>query len=152
MVNSHGGNDHLLEVAARQLRSRGLRTFCLHLMRECERLEVASGLPDVHAGEVETSLLWSLHPRLVVREEIPRESRLVPRAERALAPERGVSPAWIISDLGREGVAGDPSRASPQRGEVYLSQLTDVLVAGLRFLATALAEEARDGQPPAGDS
>lgn len=140
-VNGHGGQPQLLEVVARDIREEtGLQVFPLFPYR--------LGLPDgsvsspeeaefgIHAGELETSLVMALEPGAV------RTDRLEPGDERVrtrfgdlryLSMEGALPTAWLTGDLSANGVIGDPTRASAERGELVLSYLA-------KGLAGAFAE------------
>jgi creatinine amidohydrolase/Fe(II)-dependent formamide hydrolase-like protein len=140
-VNGHGGQPHLLELVARDIREEtGLLVFPLFLYRLGVPEDAVSSAEEleygIHGGEVETSLVLAIAPQAV------RVDRLEPGGERAreafrglryLSLEGGVPTAWLTRDLSPTGVIGDPTRASAERGERILDHMA-------RSLAGALAE------------
>lgn len=141
MVNGHGGNRAILDIAARDLRARhGLITA--HCAWD-DLVDVAGVVgPDeaqagLHAGDVETSAMLAAHPDRV------RPERAVPGASAHLDWQRRFTrlglaagrarPGWLMPDLSACGVCGDPTRASADKG----ARLLD---GAARGLAELLAE------------
>ena len=134
LLNTHGGNAPLVQLAA------------LRLRQELGMLVVRAnyfsfGSPPglfaedemrygVHGGEMETSLLLHLAPALVRREALADFRALTHEmAERKglLGPEKPIGFGWMSQDLNEQGVCGNAARADAQRGEVLLSYLADKL-------------------------
>ena len=113
-VNGHGGNHEAVSSAVELLRSEGHHV-------EAWWPEVPGG--DAHAGETETSLLLAIAPE-VVRDELAEAGATAPLAERMPELRRGglvaVSP---------NGVLGEPSGASAERGRATLTALVADLAA-----------------------
>jgi creatinine amidohydrolase len=134
-VNGHGGQPHLLELVARDIREEtGLQVFPLFPYR----LGVPGGVVSsdeelaygIHAGELETSMVLALAPEAV------RVDRLKPGGDRVRALYGGLSylslegalpTAWLTRDLSASGVIGDPTRASAEQGERAVAHLADGL-------------------------
>lgn len=76
-----------------------------------------------HAGESETSIMMALESGLVARDKFA-PGYLGPTGEREIQIilEKGM-PA-----LTPNGVIGDPRKATPEKGEVYLEKLADFLI------------------------
>lgn len=95
---------------------------------ECEgkaaaKFGISAAESGVHAGENETSLMMSLEPDLVVRDRLA-PGYLGPFGEKEfqLVFEKGM-PA-----LTKNGVLGDPSKASAEKGKAYLEELADFMI------------------------
>jgi creatinine amidohydrolase len=134
-VNGHGGQPHLLEMVARDIREEtGLMVFPLFPYR----LGVPEGVvssPDeealgIHGGELETSLVLALEPEAVHMDRAEpgddRVRKLYGDLEH-LSLEGALPTAWLTRDLSENGVIGDPTQASAERGERALAHLADGL-------------------------
>ena len=125
LLNAHGGQIGLLQVAARQLRLRcpSMGVLPCFIWSGVDGLssllppeELAHGL---HAGQAETSLMLHMAPELVGPSR-PMDGAHGPRS--ALAPPDGWSlegaapSAWLTSDLSQSGVIGDARLASAELG------------------------------------
>ncbi len=136
-LNGHGGNSSLLNVACRELRlHHGLETFLLHPSVPPDQggasTEEELGF-GIHGGIDETSLMLHLRPELV-RMELA--SRNVPEhlADNDHVKFGGsVSFGWLASDFGPDGHIGDPTGATPERGETMFE-------AAVANLSAAFAE------------
>ena len=132
LFNAHGGQIGLLQVAARQLRSRcpSLAVLPCFLWSGVEGLadllpeqELAHGL---HAGQAETSLMLQMAPELVGSAR-PVDGR--PAAGSAQGPPagwslEGAAPcAWLTDDLSATGVIGDARQASADLGRCLQDRL-----------------------------
>lgn len=128
IVTSHGGNAAAASLAAVELRARfGLMAVTC----SWHKLGYPAGLfsPDevrfgIHGGDIETSLMLAVRPDLVRLEH----ARNFPSTARAMETEfsqlRATSPVgfgWMAEDLNAEGVVGDASAASAQKGEAALA-------------------------------
>ncbi len=127
--NAHGGNTHVVDGAALDLRvsRRMLVAKASHF-----RFSRPPGvdLPEgewkhgLHGGAVETSMMLHLAPNRVRMDQLeptePTDPRPLAReleeTLRRLGPESEASFAWTAGDLHPSGVAGDPELASSQLG------------------------------------
>jgi creatinine amidohydrolase len=132
LMNSHGGQPQVLEIAARDLHQKheDLAVFPLFTWRV--PLEVADLLSTqeqefgLHAGDAETSLMLSILPETVQMEaaiaEYPQEL-----PENSLLSLEGKLPfAWMTRDISQSGVIGNPTTATREKGD----RLLDALSAG----------------------
>lgn len=146
LVNAHGGQPQVLEIAARDLHQAypELMVFPLFIwsVPNC----AAALLSDteltlgIHAGLAETSLMLALLPEQVKMERAQAE---YPQAlpENSLLTMEGALPfAWVTRDLSRSGVLGDPTTATAEQGQ----QLLASLVAGW----VQVLEDVHRFQPP----
>lgn len=142
-VNGHGSNHHLLDQVQRQVNLQ--RPTALTAMVTWWQLkevgsvmaEIADGGPYAsgHAGEAEASVYSHLHPdafdRDLAEREIPFEgSKHFYRGwwgdrDPAVSSRVTMMPYW--SQITDTGTAGDPTVATPEKGE----QIIDAAVAGL---------------------
>lgn len=135
MFNGHGGNRALLEIAARDLRARhGLTTaHCAwdDLVDTAAIVGPHEARNGLHAGDVETSAMLAAHPeRVRPARARPGVSAHLLWAERfrrlGLAPGRARL-GWLMTDLAPEGVSGDPTGASRNKGARLLDAAAEAL-------------------------
>jgi creatinine amidohydrolase len=142
LINGHGGNDFIPLTRSIQA------ALAVHLF-VCDWWKVGSDRygsifeqADDHAGELETSVALALFPHLVEMEQAG--SGLVPPF-RFEALNRG----WLrtsrrFSKLNDHCAAGDPSKASADKGRAYL----DLVVDRISDFVVQLAAEELDGYFP----
>jgi creatinine amidohydrolase len=134
-VNGHGGQPHLLEMVARDIREEtGLMVFPLFPYR----LGVPDGVVSspqeealgIHGGELETSLVLALEPDAVHMDRAEpgndRVRKLYGELEH-LSLEGALPTAWLTRDLSENGVIGDPTQASAERGDRALAHMAEGL-------------------------
>jgi creatinine amidohydrolase len=130
-VNGHGGQPHLLEMVARDIREEtGLLVFPLFPYRLGVPEGVVSSPEEeqfgIHGGELETSLVLALAPDAVHMDRAEpgddRVRKLYGELEH-LSLEGALPTAWLTRDLSENGVIGDPTNASAERGERALAHL-----------------------------
>jgi creatinine amidohydrolase len=140
-VSSHGGNNGLLDIVARDLR---LRHALLAVTSAFARFGTPPGLfpaqeiaHGVHAGAIETSLMMAFQPELVTRDEIadfPSAAATLARDFTQLRTGRPAGFGWMTQDLNPQGALGDARLASAELGEeiaafgaaAFISLLRDV--------------------------
>jgi creatinine amidohydrolase len=139
IVNSHGGNITLIDLAARQLRV-GHNMLAVHaswghfgypegLFTEAERTH------GIHGGDIETSIMLAAYPDLVRREKIANFIPATIAMERDFAHLRADFPVgfgWMTQDLNASGAVGDASLATAEKGEAALKHGARAFVALLR--------------------
>lgn len=116
IVNGHGGN----HVLANTVQQSGGRMALFPGPGEWEAARTAAGITttndqDMHAGELETSVLLHTHPGLVR----PDYARADHRAD-----ERDHMGTLGLAAYTANGVVGLPSRASAAKGDALLAHLT----------------------------
>jgi creatinine amidohydrolase len=132
VVNGHGGNYVLSNV----VQEAGLRRQAMGLFpTETDWLaaRAAAGVEtpqdsDMHAGELETSILLHAHPRLV-RDDYAEHD--------ALADERDHMLSLGLAAYTESGVVGRPSLASAEKGRKALASLAASFGELLRALSTS---------------
>lgn len=135
ILNAHGGNTPLVQLAALRLRqelgllvARGNYFSFGYPPGLFDQDELRHGF---HGGEVETSLMLHLHPGLVRRERAPTVRSLahrLGREHRQLGVEKPVGFGWMSRDLDASGISGDAARADAERGAALFAYLTACLV------------------------
>jgi creatinine amidohydrolase len=76
-----------------------------------------------HAGESETSIMMALEKNLVIKDRFaPGDVGLASEKELEIMREQG------MQALTKNGVLGDPRKASADKGEIYLDRLTEFLI------------------------
>ncbi len=137
LLNGHGGNSSLLNVACRELRlNHGLETFLLHPSLPPDQGgtdETAVGElgMGIHAGQGETSIMLHLRPELV---RMDRAVRNVPEhldANRHVRFGGSVTFGWLAADFGESGVIGDPTGADEVIGASLFKLAVEQLVEAL---------------------
>ena len=139
IVNGHGGQPQVMEMAARELRMRhGDYVVVPHFTW---RVPHAAGrfLSDqekrlsMHAGHAETAILMALAPDTVHMERaaanFPPEFGCP-----TLSPEGRPAAAWTARDFGPSGVIGDPTQATLAQGREILDSLAESWAKGITEL------------------
>ncbi|MBU0742364.1 creatininase family protein [bacterium] len=131
IVNGHGGNGPALHFAA-QMINRDARIFTCVESGETSDVDInalAETDNDVHAGEIETSTTLALRPELV---HMDRAAPSVPRfSSRYLDFTNLRAVTWnaYTARISPNGVMGDPTRASAEKGhrmwQVMVRNLVD---------------------------
>jgi len=139
IINSHGGNIALIDVAARQLRVR-------HGMLAVHASWGRFGYPDglfseaehthgIHGGGVETSIMLAAFPALVAGEKIANFVPATVAMEQDYKHLRADFPVgfgWMTQDLHASGAVGDASLATAKKGEAALDHGARAFVELLR--------------------
>lgn len=130
LVNSHGGQPQVIQIAARDARERhrDLSVFPLFVWNvpnnAAELFSAREMEFGIHAGAAETSLLLALLPEHVRMERaLAQWPRGLP-AEGSLLDMEAARPfAWLTHDLSASGVLGDATAASAEKGRSLLESL-----------------------------
>jgi creatinine amidohydrolase len=123
LVNSHGGNEPAMAIAALELRK-------LYDMLVVKTSWGRFGVPDglftdeemklgIHGGDYETSLMLAFKPHTVDLEKAENfQSRTKAARETFthLAPQSPNGFAWLAGDLNDEGVVGNATLATAEKG------------------------------------
>src|SRR3954470_15955352 len=156
IINSHGGNLAVIDLAARQLR---VRHDMLAVHCSWDRFGYPEGLfgaaeraHGIHGGDIETSIMLAAFPDLVRRDKIADFKPATCAMERDHEWLRADFPAgfgWMTQDLHASGALGDASLATAAKGNTaldhgaraFLELLRDVE----RFDLAGLAQGPLDG-------
>jgi len=125
VLNSHGGNRAVLDLAALQLRRElGLlvvkATYPRFSRPDTVHLPEREWRHGIHGGAIETAMMMHLRPELVPLEALSSFPSLGEELEAEggiLSPEGAASFAWVAGDLNPAGVTGDPRLANAEMGE-----------------------------------
>ncbi|MBB4063024.1 creatininase family protein [Gellertiella hungarica] len=139
LLNAHGGNSPLLTIVATEAR---IRLGMLVVATSWTRFGVPEGFMtaadkaiDIHAGDIETSVMLALRPDLVdmtKAKSFPSRQR---EFESRFAHLRAYGPhafGWKMTDLNPEGAAGNAAAASAEKGELLIEHAVQGLAALIR--------------------
>lgn len=146
MVNGHGGNRAVLDIACRDLRAaHGLITAHV-AWDDLAGAETVVGAQEarngLHAGDVETSTMLAAHPGKV-RMALAADFGSAHRRWQADHPGLGLGsaplrPGWLMGDLNPAGAVGNAAAATPAKGAALLDHAAATLA---RLLADFAALE-----------
>jgi creatinine amidohydrolase len=127
LLNAHGGN-FILNPAAREwnMDERAPRLLLVDFFAGLRDIA-----PNLHAGEVETSLMLHLAPEKV---RLSERRDFVPRWGREDLTHLG------MKRISPQGVWGNPSRATAAKGEAWLREAVQYTVDRVRALVEAFEE------------
>lgn len=135
ILNGHGGNRALLEIACRDLRAE-LGLITAHVawddLADAESVVGASEAQNgLHAGDVETSAMLAAHPDKVRndRTEAFGSAHLTWQHSH---PDLGLGsavlrPGWLMGDLNPKGAIGNAAAATAEKGEALLNNAARTL-------------------------
>jgi len=129
LVNAHGGQPQVLEIAARDLHQAhpDLMVFPLFVwaVPNCagEILSKKELELGIHAGDAETSLMLSIMPKQVRQDAAQAEFPQHLPADSWLTMEGALPFAWVTRDLSASGVLGDPTVATAEKGAQLMQSL-----------------------------
>jgi creatinine amidohydrolase len=156
MVNSHGGNEEIMGIVARELR---VTEQMLVAKTSWSRFGKPEGLFSesedrygIHGGDAETSLILRFRPLAVDMEKAEDFRSKVEDDETAFSLLRATGThayAWIASDLNPHGAVGEASRATAVKGEALarhqasglLTLLHDVRKAALPVASSTTVQD-----------
>ncbi|MEH3106918.1 MAG: creatininase family protein [Sphingomonas fennica] len=150
MLNSHGGQPQLVEVAVRELRVR-------HGILAVSASSYGFGLPDglfdaeerrhgIHAGAIETSMMLHLHGHRVRHAEIadfPSAGAAIERDYAELRLEGPVGIGWMTQDVNPSGAVGNATLATAEAGAACLDHAASALARLLADISRYPLPEAR---------
>ena len=139
IVNGHGGQPQVMEMAARELRLRhGDYVVLPHFTWRVPHV-AGQFMTDrekrlsMHAGHAETAILMALAPQTVHMEHAvanyPPEF-----PSKVLSGDGRPACAWTARDFGTSGVIGDPFPATPEQGQAILDSLAQSWAQGIQDL------------------
>ena len=127
LINAHGGNVPVLDIVARELRTRhGMFVTATNWLR--------FGQPDglfadeeftygIHGGDIETSLMLHLRPDLVRMDQatdFPSEQQRYLEEFRHLRGHGKAQYGWMSEDLNPSGALGNAALATAEKGRLSL--------------------------------
>lgn len=162
IVNSHGGNNPVMDIVARELR---VRLSMLVVGTQWNRFGLPEGVADdkerrygVHAGLVETSLMLNFRPDLVRKSKLKNFPSATAEFEKSFTHLRATGQhnmGWMIHDLNPDGAVGNALAGTAQLGAAIaghqvagaIELLNDMRAFDPERLATSLPESAHAGSP-----
>lgn len=131
LMNSHGGQPQIMEIAARDLHQQ-YQDFCVFPLFTWRVPNVAQDLltPQeleygIHAGDAETSILLSLLPDQVKMSKAVKEYPQGLPESSLLSMEGKLPFAWLTRELTQSGVMGDATAATQEKGDRLLDSVSD---------------------------
>jgi len=130
IVNGHGGQPQVMEMAARELRLRHgdfivVPSFTWRVPHVAGRyLSEREKKLAMHAGHAETALMLALAPDTV--DMSLAVSNYPPEFPSSLlSPDGRPACAWSARDFGPSGIIGDPLPATAEQGQAILESLAE---------------------------
>ncbi len=148
IITSHGGNLAPMDIVARDLR---VRHNMLVVTTSWEKLGPPRKQPqdgpafvDIHGGEFETSIMLALRPDLVDinrgTDFASKQSDMKERNQHLGFHSSNANISWLSEDLNTQGVVGDASAATAERGEEIVATIVENFC--------ALMSEIEQAKPP----
>jgi creatinine amidohydrolase len=131
LMNSHGGQPQIMEIAARDLHQEhpDFAVFPLFTWRVPhmvgDLLTKQEQEYGIHAGDAETSLILSLLPKQVKMDLAVKEYPQGLPVDSLLEMEGKLPFAWLTKELSQSGVMGDATAATKEKGDRILQSLAD---------------------------
>jgi creatinine amidohydrolase len=129
LMNSHGGQPQVLEIAARDIHEKypDFSIFPLFTWRvpqiAAELLTPQELEYGIHAGDAETSLMLALLPEQVKLDRVVKEYPQSLPQNSLLSLEGNLPFAWLTRELSKSGVIGDATVATKEKGDRLLESL-----------------------------
>lgn len=130
LLNSHGGQVGLMDVVARDLRTRrdmlvfNANWYDLPLGTAMDAFSAQEQRFGIHGGDVETSMMLALAPDLV-RMDLAQDFRSTSQDRAAQFPilgnGRSVKWGWQMQDYNAHGACGHAAAATPEKGQTLLA-------------------------------
>ena len=142
LMNSHGGQPQIMEMAARDLHVKygDFMVFPLFTWRvphiTKELLTPKEAQLGMHAGDAETSIMLALLPELVKMDKAVAEYPPEQPEGSLLSPEGKLPFAWVTRDISKSGVIGDPTTATKEKGDRILESVSDGWVKAIKEIYT----------------
>lgn len=143
IINGHGGNAPALNFAA-QMINRDAKIFVCVDTGETSDVDIYKLIEtpnDVHAGELETSTSLAVRPHLVKFDEAPSSVPQFSSRYLDFTSRRGVSWYAYTKNVSSNGVLGDASKASAEKGRKLIKIMIAHLVALVEDLKNMTLEE-----------
>ncbi len=137
LMNAHGGNSPLMTIVATEMRVRFdmlcVATSWTRFLEAGNHVDAEEKKFGIHGGEIETSVMLSLAPVTVdmskAEDFLSLQQELTSKYDhlQAYGPHAF---GWKMQDLNRQGVAGNASLATKEKGE----KLLETALSGLETL------------------
>ncbi|WP_252315226.1 creatininase family protein [Sinobaca sp. H24] len=119
ILNTHGGNNDLLNMMARDVRTEtGLMVFRLNPQSEKTKEWITSQEADygIHGGDVETSMVLAFKENWVDMDKAKKEFLQDLNEKTSLNLKGNRYFAWKMDDISKTGIAGDATKATKEKG------------------------------------
>ena len=143
-VNSHGGNEEIMGIVARELRVAfrmlAVKTSWSRFGRPADLYSDIEDRYGIHGGDFETSVMLHFRPDLVDMGKAENFVSSVQRAEQEfelLKPTGTHAFAWIATDLNPKGVVGEANLATAEKGRLTAEHQADGFIRLLRDVRKA---------------
>ncbi len=129
LMNSHGGQPQIMEIAARDLHQEhpDFAVFPLFTWRVPHNVSdlITSQEQEygIHAGDAETSIMLSLLPEQVQMDQAVKEYPQGLPEDNLLDMEGKLPFAWLTKELSSSGVMGDATVATKEKGDRILQSV-----------------------------
>lgn len=135
ILNAHGGNAPLMTIVATEARVRfnmlAVATSWTRFGQPDGWIDPADKTIDIHGGDIETSVMLALHPDKVDMSKAGRFSSRQSEFADRFRHLRAYGPhafGWKMTDLNPQGVAGNASAATAEKGEVLIAHAVNGLI------------------------
>ena len=142
MLNAHGGNSPLMTIVATEARVRfgmlAVATSWTRFGQPVGWIRPEDKAIDIHGGDIETSVMLAMYPDKVDMAKAQRFASRQSDFARSFKHLRAYGPhafGWKMSDLNKQGVAGDASAATAKRGEQLIAHALNGIVELLEDVA-----------------
>jgi creatinine amidohydrolase len=139
IVNGHGSNTALMEIAARRitLETQAICASLMYLALEPKVFQLIEG-EEAHGGDIETSIMLYLAPNLVNTKlaerywDIPK-SRFIRWGVEPRGADFAVSGGAVQfmdwwSRISKDGTLGDPTKATSEKGKMFFELYVNALI------------------------
>lgn len=142
MVNAHGGQPQILDLAAQRLRHDhqmlAVKINAYRFLRDPAVFAEDEIRHGIHGGAIETSVMMHLRPDLVRMDKLADfETRSRDAEGKMLSPFGEAGYAWQMEDLAAAGAAGNAGDADPAKGKALFEAAAARLAAALMEVAEA---------------
>jgi creatinine amidohydrolase/Fe(II)-dependent formamide hydrolase-like protein len=143
IINGHGGNSPALNYAAQRI-NRDAKIFVCVDTGETSDWDISKMIDtpnDVHAGEIETSTALAVRPHLVKMDLAPRTVPQFSSRYLNFTSRRGVSWYAYTQSVSTDGVMGDATKATAEKGRKIWKVMIAHLVALVEDLKNMTLDE-----------
>lgn len=137
ILNGHGGNRGILEALIRDLRADMELNVCVFHPAALSDGAHFGGIPEIHGGRNETSIMLAIAPHLVRLDRLPNgKAHASADAVNDSILDLAVTWPWSSNDkaLSESGVIGDPHAATREFGQRLIDQAAERAGATVRRL------------------
>jgi len=143
ILNAHGGNSPLMTIVATELRVRCnmlcVATSWTRFISGGDTVTADEKAFGIHGGDIETSVVLALKPETVSMENAENFHSLQEDLAKTNKHLRAYGPhayGWKAQDLNQQGVTGDASIATVEKGEALIKTAVTGLVELVREIHT----------------